>query len=261
MDSLNPESPPLTIAPARPARHIWRFWGTALWGFAGFAAMSLGQVAVVIILALLQGGSVSLVEAIRALATNGLVLSLSVVAGLPATLAALWLAIRLTDTSFAEYLALRWPSWKDAAIGAVGLFVLVAGWELLSRVMGRDASPDFMVGVVKSAEADGALWLLIVGFSIAAPVSEELLARGFLFYGWSKTFLGVPGAIALSSLVWTALHLQYDTNLFFFGEVFCLGLWFGYLRYRSGSTWLTIVLHGLNNLAAVAQSVYLAGSN
>jgi membrane protease YdiL (CAAX protease family) len=55
------------------------------------------------------------------------------------------------------------------------------------------------------------------------------------------------------------LHLQYDW--YFFGEVFTLGLWFGYLRYRSGSTWLTIVLHGLNNLGAVAEAIWLAGQN
>jgi len=41
--------------------------------------------------------------------------------------------------------------------------------------------------------------------------------------------------------------------------VFCLGLWFGYLRYRSGSTWLTIVLHGLNNFGAVLQGIWLSG--
>jgi uncharacterized protein len=53
------------------------------------------------------------------------------------------------------------------------------------------------------------------------------------------------------------MHLQYDQ--FFFGEVFCIGLWFGYIRYRSNSIWLTIVLHGLNNLGALAQTMYLAG--
>ena len=66
------------------------------------------------------------------------------------------------------------------------------------------------------------------------------------------------GAILLSSLVWTALHLQYDW--FFFGEVFSIGLLLGYLRYRSHSIWLTIILHGLNNLAAVVQTILLAGS-
>ena len=114
-----------------------------------------------------------------------------------------------------------------------------------------------MVDVMKSARADGALWLLVLAFCVAAPITEELFARGFLYRGWSESFLRVPGAIVLSSLVWTALHLQYDW--FFFGEVFSIGLWFGYLRYRSNSIWLTIVLHGLNNLAAVVQTIWLAG--
>jgi membrane protease YdiL (CAAX protease family) len=259
MDSLNPEYPPVTMVQAAHRRRIWKFWGTALWGLVGFAAMSLGQIAVVVVFVLLRGEPIGFGEAIKAVAGSGLALSLSVVAGLPATLAALWPAIRLTSTPIAEYLALRWPSWKEFLIGAVGLVVLVMGWEFLSRVTGRASSPDFMVDVMKSAQSDGALWLLILGFSVAAPVSEEFLARGFLYYGWSETFLKVPGAICLSSLVWTALHLQYY-DWFSFSEVFSLGLWLGYLRYRSQSTWLTIVLHGLNNLAAVAQSVYLAGN-
>jgi membrane protease YdiL (CAAX protease family) len=259
MDSLNPEYPPVTMVQAAHRRRIWKFWGTALWGLVGFAAMSLGQIAVVVVFVLLRGEPIGFGEAIKAVAGSGLALSLSVVAGLPATLAALWPAIRLTSTPIAEYLALRWPSWKEFLIGAVGLVVLVMGWEFLSRVTGRASSPDFMVDVMKSAQSDGALWLLILGFSVAAPVSEEFLARGFLYYGWSETFLKVPGAICLSSLVWTALHLQYY-DWFSFSEVFSLGLWLGYLRYRSQSIWLTIVLHGLNNLAAVAQSVYLAGN-
>jgi uncharacterized protein len=260
MDSLNPEHPPVTMVPAPQRRRVWKFWGTALWGLVGFAAMSLGQIAVVFLFVLLRGGPIDFGEAIKAVASSGFVLSLSVVAGLPATLAALWLAIRLTSTPVAEYLALRWPSWKDFLIGAGGLVVLVMGWEFLSRVTGRASSPDFMVDVMKSAQGDSALWLVILGFSVAAPVSEEFLARGFLYYGWSETFLKVPGAICLSSLVWTALHLQYY-DWFSFSEVFGLGLWLGYLRYRSQSIWLTIVLHGLNNLAAVAQSIYLAGQS
>jgi membrane protease YdiL (CAAX protease family) len=259
MDSLNPEYPPVTMVQAAHRRRIWKFWGTALWGLVGFAAMSLGQIAVVVVFVLLRGEPIGFGEAIKAVAGSGLALSLSVAAGLPATLAALWPAIRLTSTPIAEYLALRWPSWKEFLIGAVGIVVLVMGWEFLSRVTGRASSPDFMVDVMKSAQSDGALWLLILGFSVAAPVSEEFLARGFLYYGWSETFLKVPGAICLSSLVWTALHLQYY-DWFSFSEVFSLGLWLGYLRYRSQSIWLTIVLHGLNNLAAVAQSIYLAGN-
>ena len=90
------------------------------------------------------------------------------------------------------------------------------------------------------------------------PITEEFFARGFLYRGWSESFLRVPGAIILSSLVWTGLHLQY--NWYFLGEVFSIGLLLGYLRYRSNSTWLTIILHGLINLAAVVQTILLTSS-
>jgi membrane protease YdiL (CAAX protease family) len=116
-----------------------------------------------------------------------------------------------------------------------------------------------MVDVLKTARADGALWLLVFAFCVAAPAMEEFFARGFLYRGWSESFLRPAGAIILSSIVWTAMHLQYDW--FFLGQVFSIGLLFGYLRYRSGSTWLTVVLHGINNLAATVQSFLLANGS
>ena len=134
--------------------------------------------------------------------------------------------------------------------------MLVTGWDLVSRALGREVTSSFMVEVLKSAQADNALWLLVVAFCIAAPVSEEFLARGFLYRGWSESFLRPAGAIVLSSLVWTAMHLQYDW--FFFAEIMSIGLLFGYLRYRTGSTWLTVALHALNNLAATIQTMWLA---
>jgi membrane protease YdiL (CAAX protease family) len=254
MDALDPVHPPLTI---NPEPRAWRFWGTLLWGWLVFAAMFIGQIAVVVFLAFNQGGEIDRAALIHAVASSGTAISLSVMAGLPAVVLALWFAIRWTRISFADYLALRWTSWRNVALGVVGLVAIVAGWDLLSRAIGKEVAPDFMVDVFKSARADDALWLLVLAFCAAAPITEELFARGFLYRGLSESFLGVPGAILISSIVWTSLHLQYDW--FFFGEVFCIGLWFGYIRYRSGSTWLTIVLHALNNFAAVVQSYLLAG--
>jgi hypothetical protein len=227
-----------------------------------FAAMVIGQIGIVILFFLaaprVVGGSGEFdFDQLRHIASNGLAISLSVMAGLPAVLLALWLAIRWTRMPFADYLALRWTSWGNVVIGAVGLVVLVEGWDLLSHAIGHEATPGFMIEVMNSARHAGALWLMTLAFCVAAPISEELFSRGFLYRGWSESFLRVPGAIFLSSLVWTGMHLQYDR--FFFGEVFCIGLWFGYIRYRSNSLWLTIVLHGLNNLGALAQTMYLAG--
>lgn len=258
MDSLDPAHPPVPVIPIPRPPGIWKFWGTALWGLFIFAAMFVGQLAVVAWFVLRQEGPFDLASAVHVVG-GGLTISLSVIMGLPAVLAALWIATRVSRTPFADYLALRWTSWSNLLIGIAALVVVVMGWDLLSRATGRDAAPGFMTEVLKSAEADGALWLLVIAFCVAAPITEEFFARGFLYRGWSESALGPIGAILLSSLVWTALHLQYDW--FFFGEVFSIGLLLGYLRYRSGSTWLTVVVHSLNNLAATLQTLWLAGSN
>jgi len=256
MDSLNPESlPPLAASAERPPR-IWKFWGTALWGLFIFAGMFVGQAAVIAYFVLRQEGPIDLAAAVHVVGA-GLTISLSVIMGLPAVLFAAWVATHFSRTPFLDYLALRGTSWRNFLIGAVSLAVLVGGWDLLSRSLGREVTPGFMGEVLKSAQSEGALWLLVIAFCVAAPVSEEILARGFLYRGWSETFLKVPGAIFLSSLVWTSMHLQYDW--FFFGEVFTIGLLLGYLRYRSNSTWLTIAIHGLNNTAATIQTFWLAG--
>ena len=256
-----PESDPVTppTFPPSPPRvpQTWKFLGTSLWGILVFAAMFAGQLSVLAYFLITDRAPFSFDE-VKELAGGGLTISLSVIMGLPAALLALWIAIRLSGVSFADYLALRWTTWQNFLIGAVSLAVLVGGWDLLSRALGREVTPGFMGDVLKSAQADGALWLLVIAFCVAAPISEEIMARGFLYRGWSESRLGVPGAIFLSSLVWTSMHLQY--SWFFFGEVFTIGLLLGYFRYRTGSTWLTIVLHGLNNTAATIQTFWLAGN-
>src|SRR6476620_5124970 len=118
MDSLTSASPvavPPVIPDQRPPR-VWKFWGTTLWGLFIFAAMFLGQVAVIVYFVLRQGGSFDVAEAIRVIG-GGLTISLSVILGLPAVLAAAWIAIRPTRTPFADYLALRWTSWGNVFIG------------------------------------------------------------------------------------------------------------------------------------------------
>jgi membrane protease YdiL (CAAX protease family) len=254
MDSLNPDHPPLTEMPA-PLR-VWKFWGTALWGLLVFIAMFVGQVGAILLLARVRGLPLDM-QQIQSVGREPQALALSVIMGLPATLAAVWLAISIKKASVVDYLALRWPTWRQFLLGAAGLLFTVLAWEVVSRSLGREATPGFMTDLLKSGRDKGAAVLMLFAFSVAAPMSEEVLARGFLFRGWSASFLRVPGAIILSSLVWTAVHLQYD--LYFLAEVFSIGLWFGYMRHRAGSLWLTILLHGVNNMTAVVLTMWLGG--
>jgi len=254
MDSLNPDHPPLTMTPAQGAPRVWKFWGTAIWGVVIFAAMFVGQIGAIVLLAVQRGLPMDLAS-LQLVGGEPQALALSVIMGLPATLAAVWLAIRIKKASLVDYLAFYWPSWKQLLFGAVGLILIVVAWETMSRSLGREATPGFMTDLLKSGRDKGAALMLLFAFSVAAPMSEEVLARGFLYRGWSASFLRVPGAILLSSLLWTVVHLQYD--LYFLAEVFSIGLWFGYMRHRSSSLWLTIVLHALNNLTAVVLTMWL----
>jgi hypothetical protein len=253
MDSINPDSP-VAAAIVRPPR-VWKFWGTALWGLFIFAAMFIGQVVPMLAIVFWKAGKFDMAEAIN-VAGDGRTLALTVIGGLPAVLLAIWLPVHLSRTPFKEYLALRWTSWQNVVIGIVAMIVVVEGWDLLSKATGHEVTAGFMGDIMKSVMSDGVLWLAVLAFAVVAPLTEELLARGFLYRGWSESFLRVPGAIVLSSLVWTAMHVQYD--LFFLGEVFSIGVVLGYIRYRSQSIWLTTLLHGLNNLAALVQTVLLA---
>lgn len=252
MDSLNPDHPPLIETRALP--RVWKFGGTALWGLLIFVAMFVGQIGAIVLLVVLRGLPANL-SSVELVGHEPEALALSVIMGLPATLLGVWLAIRTKKASFVDYLALYWPSWRQLLFGAAGLILLVLAWETISRALGREATPGFMTDLLKSGREKGAAMLLLVAFSVAAPMSEEFLARGFLFRGWSASFLRVSGAIILSSLVWTIVHLQYD--MYFLAEVFTIGLWFGYMRYRANSLWLTVVLHALNNMTAVVLTMWL----
>jgi uncharacterized protein len=112
-----------------------------------------------------------------------------------------------------------------------------------------------MVKVYESAREEGAIALLLIAAVIAAPVGEEIMFRGFLFRGWSASRLGGTGTILLTSAIWASIHVQYD----WFGimQVFCLGLLFGWVRWRSGSTLLTMLMHATVNLSAAIETAVL----
>ncbi|WP_170991438.1 MULTISPECIES: CPBP family intramembrane glutamic endopeptidase [Bradyrhizobium] len=91
----------------------------------------------------------------------------------------------------------------------------------------------------------GGLLIFLIGICIAGPVMEEFLIRGFLYRGWSESFLGPIGAIVLTASVWAMTHTQYDV----YGklEIFGMGLALGYCRWRSNSTWPTVMMHSALN--------------
>jgi uncharacterized protein len=157
----------------------------------------------------------------------------------PLTIAVLWIAMRMARREFAEYLALNWPSSGELlrALAITAILLLVE-----SLAVGADeVSSNPYVG---AGQASGFL-IFLIGGCIAAPVMEEFVFRGFMFRGWSQSFLGPVGSIVLTSLLWGMMHTQYD----WFGRfcIFVTGLVLGHFRWRSNSTWLTVMVHSAIN--------------
>ena len=67
MDSLNTEvvAMPAVVLPVRRAPYIWKFWGTALWGLVVFAAMFVGQMAVLAWFMFRREGPIDMAAAIH----------------------------------------------------------------------------------------------------------------------------------------------------------------------------------------------------
>jgi CAAX protease family protein len=90
---------------------------------------------------------------------------------------------------------------------------------------------------------DWGLALLVVG--IGAPLSEELLFRGFLLSALARSRLGFWGAAVVCTGLWTALHAGY--SLAGVIEVFVIGIYFSWLLWRTGSLRVALFCHGLYN--------------
>jgi membrane protease YdiL (CAAX protease family) len=157
-----------------------------------------------------------------------------------------------------EYLALRVPRLRTFAGWAAGFAALVVPLLVLVSRFGPSPAAELLEWVWRTAYWPVLGWLTFV---VAAPVTEELLFRGFLFRGIARSRLGPAGAVVLTSLAFAPLHLQYLSaeppwGLPALGFVFAASVYLGVARWRTGSVWVPMVLHAGLNLAMTAQLAY-----
>ena len=183
---------------------------------------------------------------------HGMALSYGLFAAALVCIPLILAAIKLKKHSkLKSYLGLEPVDGRSFAYWCGAIFVLAVAFDLLQWLGGRPIVPDFMLEIYSSAAGSAILWLAVV---IAAPVTEEMLFRGFLYPGLAASILGPVGAIMLSSLAWAACHIQYDLLQMSF--IFVIGLLLGWARYRTGSILLTCGLHALLNLAAMLLTAF-----
>lgn len=248
------EPPAVSVPGPRPARARWGFWSTTGWAVLLLLAFILGQLAVAIGLVMFQGGEADFATMERLL-MRGDGLALAAFGTFPPCFLLIWGAVRLARRSLTEYLALVLPSRRDALVGLAATVFFAIAVDVVTYLTGRNLVPPAVVDMYLTSRDSGTLIYLLLGIVIAAPLTEELIFRGFLFRGWSQTRFGAVLATLLTAPLWASLHMQYDW--FFMGHIVVIGLMLGWLRARSGSLLLTMGLHALLNAWAMLETAVI----
>ncbi len=184
--------------------------------------------------------------------SNGTIVSLSIMISCLLLASMSILIIRLNGGSIRKYLAIK-PFSLSVGIALFAVLLLfMIGSQALTYWL--DKAPSAFVDPLYQSVSS--VWLLVVAIVIVAPLYEEVIFRGILWSAIAEQFAvkrsEVTGAIIASivtSLIFAVIHLQY--GIYEISTIIVLALIFCYARFKSGSILLPIILHILNNGAAM----------
>lgn len=218
-----------------------RVIGYALWVFASAIIAQLIFVGIFYALRQLgvsfSGSNPAIVNAVLALAVYAI--TLCIVIGVPWALYRHGTGLRILGFQ-------RLPTWLDIILGPLGIIpyfilsglLLTAVTQLVPGFDGTQAQEVGFQHITKQYE----YLLAFVTLVILAPLAEELLFRGYL-YGKLRTVSGVVVATLVTSIVFGALHGQWNVGL----DVFALSIVLCLLREKTGSIWAGVLLHATKN--------------
>jgi len=229
------------------------------WGvFATFAfgaiALLVGQLSGIAAVSGLYGFDLKQIGTISR-GGGGIILFICVSA--PVQVALLVAAARYKGNA-AAYLGYKLPRRSEVLFGIAALAALIVVGDVVSLLAGRSIVDPFQSDIYQAAQGANLFPLLLFAITVLIPIGEESLFRGFLFRGWLRSPRDAWPVIVLTAGLFAIIHVQYDW--FLIGQVFAFGVLFGWMRWITGSTILTIVLHGLVNLEGMIETLLTANN-
>ncbi|WP_042351321.1 CPBP family intramembrane glutamic endopeptidase [Bacillus massiliigorillae] len=85
--------------------------------------------------------------------------------------------------------------------------------------------------------------IAFISAAVISPIYEEIFYRGFV-YRWLRTRIGFVGAILLSSLIFTIIHIPTYNAM---PVNFLSGIIFALAYERTNSIWPSVIIHGVTN--------------
>ena len=187
--------------------------------------------------------------------SDGVAVALLIIISTPIQVALLALFAQRRGGATA-YLGLTLPRRSEVMFGVAAIVAFIVVGDALSWLSGRAIITPFQSDIYRTASAAGWLPLLLLAVVVVGPIGEETLFRGFLFRGWLRSPRDAWPVIIVTALLWSIIHVQYDW--FIISQIFVSGLLLGWLRWATGSTILTILLHVLVNLEGMFETFIAA---
>lgn len=156
-------------------------------------------------------------------------------------------AARLHRVAWWEDLGLVWPKWSLFLLWLeIGIGWMIIG-EISSNLLGLEQPRPWHYPPLILA-------LRILAIGVLGPIMEEIIWRGMIFHFISRTRIGAIGAIFFCTATWAPLHFRYEWMVIVL--IFCDGIVLGAARYKTRSVIVPMVLHSLNNLYSIYQSLH-----
>jgi membrane protease YdiL (CAAX protease family) len=133
-----------------------------------------------------------------------------------------------------------------AAAAYLGYVAIALVYSALVRPEQEDVTRD--LGLGSGAFGTIAAGLLIV---VAAPISEEIFFRGFIFGGLRRR-LSFPAAAVLSGVIFGLFHFTGPDSIGVVPQLAFLGFALAWLYEETGSIYPAIAVHAVNNALAFA---------
>ena len=138
----------------------------------------------------------------------------------------------------------QFKGWILALVAGISTFALSFCVEPLTMLLPQ--MPQVLKDVFDNMLKDSPVWITLISVSVFAPFFEEWLCRGIILRGLLTSQKPLV-AITVSAAFFAILHMNPWQAI----PAFCLGLWFGYVYYKTGSLKLTMLMHCVNNTLAV----------
>lgn len=175
----------------------------------------------------------------------------------------LFFAFLVSDNS-AKYLSLNHaPMLISILVGGMIIYTILPFNGFLDELNGKFTLPEALSGIeewmrdkeeqakrltevfLKTSTISGLLVNIII-VAIVPAIGEELLFRGVLLKLLNQLTKNIHVAVILSSIIFSAIHLQF----YGFLPRMMLGMVLGYLFVFTGNLWVPIFVHFLNNASS-----------